>query len=216
MGQGGRSGSVLASMAATASLARSTARRKSPDWLAASAAQQQVDPVHVGHCPWVGDACQRLLALPWWWGSEPARGRRCRLRWHVPWPAQDPWAARIAGRVVLEGAPVVGVGAGDVESHGPIASKDQKPGGKLPEADRLLRGPGRPRQGERGRVVVGEHLGVVGDPLAGGPFDPGGGGAVLSHPGCPRKLGVGNVAGEHVPERRTRPAPRQKSRESGG
>ena len=52
-----------------------------------------------------------------------------------------------------------------------------------------------------GRVVVGEHVGQVFDPLGRLRLDPGGGSDVAGGAGGAGKLAVGDIAGEHVPER---------------
>jgi hypothetical protein len=113
---------------------------------------------------------------------------------------QDPGPFRMGGRQQPEGALVVDVGPGDVEGHGPVAGQDQEAAGRVVQGRGVLGGPGRPGQLQRGHVVVGQQLGMVGGPVGGDPLDPGRDGPVPGHPGRPRELAVGDLAGQVVPE----------------
>ena len=99
-----------------------------------------------------------------------------------------------------QGPLVVDVGPGDVQGHGPVAGQDQEAAGGAVQGRGLVAGPRRPGQLQRRQVVVGEQLGMVGDPVAGDLLDPGGDRPVLGDPGRPRELAVGHLAGEVVPE----------------
>jgi hypothetical protein len=99
-----------------------------------------------------------------------------------------------------QGPPIVDVGPGDVQGHGPVAGQDQEAAGGAVQGGGLLGGPRRPGQLQGRQVVVGEQLGMVGDPVAGDPLDPGGHRPVLGDPGRPRQLAVGHLPGEGVPE----------------
>jgi hypothetical protein len=99
-----------------------------------------------------------------------------------------------------QGPPIVDVGPGDVQGHGPVAGQDQEAAGGAVQGGGLLGGPRRPGQLQGRQVVVGEQLGMVGDPVAGHPLDPGGHRPVLGDPGRPRQPAVGHLPGEGVPE----------------
>jgi hypothetical protein len=126
-------------------------------------------------------------------------GHAAVLEGHPAEPQQQLEAFRMAGREQLQGLPVEGLRPGQVEGEGPVAGQHQGPPGRLPQLGQLgLGAAGRLGEGQRLSVVVGDHLGQVGEPRPGQPFQPAGDRPVPASPACPRDLGVGHVPDQGV------------------
>ncbi len=129
-------------------------------------------------------------------GGDPAR-----LEVPPADPQEEVRPVRVAGREQLKGVGVEGLGPGQVEGQGPVAGQQQGPPGRFPQLGQLvLAAAGRAGQGERLGVVVGDHLGQVGDPGPGQPLQPGGDRPVPAGPPGPGELGVGHVPDQPVGE----------------
>ena len=113
---------------------------------------------------------------------------------------QDLGAVAVPGRCQLQCLRVALLGRGDVEPDGPVAGPDQEPPGGVLQGDGLLDEAGRPGEVEGRRVVVGQDLGQVVDPLPRHSLGPGRRGPVLGAPRGPRDLPVADVADQRVPE----------------
>ena len=125
-------------------------------------------------------------------GSRLAGGLGC--------PHEQVGSFRVAGRGERERLRVVRLGCGDVEREGAVAGDGQgAPCGPV-ESRRLNGLAGGEEELPGLRVVVGEHLGEVLDPLRCLALDPSRRRLVLRRPADPRDLAVGDVADEHVPE----------------
>ena len=91
-------------------------------------------------------------------------------------------------------------GGGGVEAEGAFPGEAEEAQRGCLQLGCLLGLPGGVGEVEGGRVVVGEHVGQVFDPLGRLRLDPGGGSDVPGGAGGPGELVVGDVAGEDVPE----------------
>ena len=88
-----------------------------------------------------------------------------------------------------------------VQPERALCREAEEPQRRRFELARLLALPGGAGELEGSRVVVGEHVGEVLDPVGSLRLDPGGGGDVAGGARGARQLVVGDVAGEDVPER---------------
>src|SRR5262245_49283715 len=90
---------------------------------------------------------------------------------------------------------------GAVEAKGAPAGQSEEAQGRDLQLRRLLGLVRRPRQLERGRVVVGKNVGEVPDAVRDLVLDPGGGGHVPSSADGACELLVGDIADEGMPKR---------------
>jgi hypothetical protein len=102
------------------------------------------------------------------------------------------------GREELEGPAVVELGLDDIKRQRPVACERKETQGPLLELAGVRAG--RTRKLERLPALVGEQLGMIGDPYSRNPLDPLSCGQVPFRPGGSRDLPVGDVAHQHVPE----------------
>ena len=139
-----------------------------------------------------------------------------RTRSPPPAPVRPRWSARRGRRPRRNGrAPAARSGcpggvsasarsklasAAACPGRAPLPGEGEEPQRRRFQLRRLLGLPGGAGELERGRVVVGEHVGEVLDPVGRLRLDPGRRGDVAGGARGARELGVGDVAGQDVPE----------------